>query len=243
MSNSFGIVGYGHFGQFVHTLLKRYLPNAPVHIYTKNSNRTGISGESLGTVAKADIVFVCVNISAYETVIEELQPLLGPNTILVDVATVKVHTTNILARYKDTIKYVSTHPMFGPESYRKQQSEVTSFRIVVTDYSLLEASLDNFIKLFEAVGFVVVRMSADEHDRLLAETLFVTHYISQTLLAAGIKRTVLDTVSFGSLMNAVESVASDTQLFADVYRYNPYCHGIVDRLHSAETIVFKHLET
>ena len=51
---------------------------------------------------------------------------------------------------------------------------------------------------------------------------------------AGYKRTEIDTVSFGYLMDAIESVQNDTALFQDVYKYNPYCKRVIDTLEKAE---------
>lgn len=77
-------------------------------------------------------------------------------------------------------------------------------------------------------------MTSDAHDQHLADTLFLTHFIGQTIARAGFTRTEIDTVSFGFLMDAVESVKNDTRLFADVFRYNPYCKETITRLEQAE---------
>jgi hypothetical protein len=43
------------------------------------------------------------------------------------------------------------------------------------------------------------------------------------------RQTLIYTVSFGYLMDAVESVAQDDALFRDVYRYNPFCTEVLNR--------------
>jgi prephenate dehydrogenase len=132
--------------------------------------------------------------------------------------------------------------MFGPESYKKHNGNVTGFRIVVTDYSLRNDDYQQLKNLFATIGFLIIEMTADEHDQRLAETLFVTHYVGQSILKAGFGRTPIDTLSFQFLMDAVESVKDDTQLFADVYRYNPYCREVAERFHQAQQTVFLTLE-
>ena len=54
-------------------------------------------------------------------------------------------------------------------------------------------------------------------------------YIGQVVARGGFERTDIDTVSFGFLMDAVDSVRHDGQLFEEVCRYNPYCHEVIER--------------
>lgn len=92
-------------------------------------------------------------------------------------------------------------------------------------------------------GLKVLELSVDEYDRLVADTLFLTHLIGQTIKRGGFERTAIDTVSFGFLMNAVESVAHDEALFRDVYKYNPYCKDVIARLEKAEGDIKRSLNT
>ena len=55
-------------------------------------------------------------------------------------------------------------------------------------------------------------------------------------------RTDIDTLSFGYLMDAVESVRGDTELFRDVFAFNPYCEDIIRRFETAEGEVHALLE-
>jgi hypothetical protein len=77
---------------------------------------------------------------------------------------------------------------------------------------------------------------------MLAETLFLTHYVSQIVAKGGFVRTDIDTLSFGYLMDAVESVRGDTELFRDVFAFNPYCQDIIRRFETAEGEVHALLE-
>ncbi len=88
--------------------------------------------------------------------------------------------------------------------------------------------------MLERIGLKVLSIQADAHDRMLAETLFLTHYIGQVVTRAGFVRTEIDTVSFGFLMDAVESVKHDTKLFEEVYRFNPHCEATIRRFKTAE---------
>lgn len=233
-----GIVGHGPFGKFIETLVRRFVPEAEVFVYTRSATVDNEHYHTLQTVAACDVVFVTVAIRAYEAVLAELAPLLRPETMVVDVATVKTHTLALIQKLLPQQPFISCHPMFGPESYEKCKGSVSGFRIVVCEHALPDESARALTNFFTDAGFVLIEMSADEHDQMLAKTLFLTHYIAQTMKEAELGRTTIDTVSFGSLMNAVESVQNDDQLFADVYRFNPYCADIAKRFHTAQDEVF-----
>ena len=234
---SIGIVGYGQFGQFLAELAARYAPRLAVKVA---SNRFAPDGEtffSLAETCRCDLVIAAVTIRAFEEKVAEIVPLLGPNSVLVDVATVMVHTTDVLRAYGDRIHYLATHPMFGPYSFQKQGESLEGLRIVLSDHTFDPVIYRAIKAALGKVGLVVLELTPEAHDRMLAETLFLTHYVGQIVTHAGFVRTEIDSVSFGYLMDAVESVRQDTALFQDVYHFNPFCREVAERFDKAEAEV------
>ena len=239
MIKTVGIFGYGHFGKFVYKLGQTLFPEVAFKVYSRRTEVDGDIFHSLEDTAACDVLVLCGSMSEYKEQLQLVLEHMSDNSFIVDIATVKKHTGELLKKYAAGKKYVCTHPMFGPESYAKQNNDVTGFRIVVTESTLSDELLSQARNLFASLGFLIIEMSADEHDELLAETLFLTHFIGQTVIKADFKRTSIDTVSFQYLMDAVESVSDDKALFADVYRFNPYCEKVVERLRKAQTDTFK----
>tara|TARA_B100000508_G_scaffold140255_2_gene140694 strand:- start:541 stop:1269 length:729 start_codon:yes stop_codon:yes gene_type:complete len=242
MINTVGIIGYGHFGRFLHLEGNKFFSEVDTRVYSRRATPDFDVFHDFKTVAQSDVVILCCPISEYEATLKEVLEHALPDTVIIDVATVKKHTNDLMEKYCSDRHYISTHPMFGPESYRKQGGSVTGLRVVVTDYSLPNDMYQQLKNAFATLGFVIVEMTADEHDRRLAETLFLTHYVGQSVVEAGFKRTEMDTVSFNFLMDAVESVKDDKKLFEDVYRFNPHCKKVADRLHKAQEKVFNALQ-
>jgi prephenate dehydrogenase len=237
-----GIVGYGSFGALTHTLLKRFAPEADIRVHSSRFEPDGKIFFSLEETAKSDALMLCVPIRNTEETLLRVLPHVRPDTILVDVATVKGYTTEIFNRVAAGRPHLSTHPMFGPESYEKKGKEVSGLRIVVTGHSVDEGKYRVLMTRLREVGFDVVETTPDEHDKHLAETLFLTHFVGQTISRAGFHRTEIDTVSFGYLMDAMESVRQDTELFMDVYRFNPYCEEVLKRFEASQTEVHAFLK-
>ena len=229
-----GIVGYGAFGKLLHALINRFVPTVQVLLYSRSQIPDSITFFSLAQVCATDALVLAVPIHRFEEVLTSIISLLRTDTILVDVSTVKVHTLKVLKRLVPHQQYISTHPMWGPESYTKHNEDISGFRIVITDHTLAHDHYQKLTSFLGEIGFKILCMTADAHDRQLAETLFLTHYIGQIVAHGGFARTEIDTVSFGYLMDAVESVRHDAVLFRDVFRYNPYCQEVLNRFEREE---------
>jgi len=243
MKKTVGIIGYGHFGKFIETLAERFLPDWEVAVYSRRAEAGAGRFVTLAEACQSSVVILAAPIREYATLISQIVPLLGSDTIVVDVATVKAHTAQLLATfaYTDQIRYVSTHPMFGPYSYQKKAGDISDFRIVLAEHNLSSEESEQIVNWLSGLGFKVITMTPQEHDQQLAETLFLTHYLGQLVKEAGFVRTEIDTVSFGFLMDAMESVHNDEQLFLDVYRFNPYCEKVIKKLLQAERFVHDEL--
>jgi prephenate dehydrogenase len=242
MINTVGIVGYGNFGSFIHELGQRFFPQVNIRIHSRRFAPDNKTFFDLQTVAQSDVVILCAGISEYEARMKEVVPFLTADSVFVDVATVKKFTSDLCYEHCKHNRFMSIHPMFGPESYKKYRGDVSGFRIVVTDYALKNDAYQTLKAQFAQFGFSIIEMTADEHDKRLAETLFLTHYIGRSIIEADFSRTEIDTLSFQFLMDAVESVKDDEALFADVYRFNPYCKAVAERFHTAQEAVYQRLQ-
>jgi prephenate dehydrogenase len=238
-----GIIGHGDFGRFLETLARRFLPDVAVRVHARRATPDGSRFFSLEEACQSDVVIVAVSIRAFAETLLKVLRLLSAQSILVEVNTVKEHPAALLRRHAADRRYVATHPMFGPYSFEKQGGRLDGLRLVITDHTLGEGDLARAIAWLRALGLNVLTMTPQDHDRMLAQTLFLTHYVSQIVAKGGFVRTDIDTLSFGYLMDAVESVKGDTELFRDVFAFNPYCEETIRRFEAAEAEVHALLET
>lgn len=230
-----GIIGYGQFGQFIEKLFTIYAPH--IEVKKRDIHPSIDTLTPLETVCEADVVFLSVPIKALQQTLITIRPLIHQQTVLVEVSTVKEAPVERLQPLREECYFLATHPMFGPYSYQKKGS-LQNLRLVICDHNLPEHDYTSVRNLLQLLQLTVIELSAKQHDILLAESLFLTHYLTQTLLKAGMVRTEIDTVSFGNLMDVVESVKNDTALFQDVRRYNTYCKDMLIKRHDAQ----KHIE-
>lgn len=225
------VVGWGRFGKHVRMLLKDRAEWLTVDSYEPGPTR--IEDGSFD-IRPYDIIILAVPIRAYENVIQTIVPRMKKNAIIVDVASVKEHTTKLLEMHAKGRYWIATHPMWGPESYRKTNEHVRGYRLIVSAHTLPRNVHDKLRDIVAAAGIKIVKMTPNHHDGHLAQTLFVAHFFGQVVSFAGLNRTEIDTVSYGYLMSMVESVKDDAELFLDVFRYNRRaCSAVLARIEDA----------
>ncbi len=239
-----GVVGLGRFGLLWAAMLQE---DFTLRAYDSDSTRRaaaeqqGLTTASLRDTLASDAVCYCVPISAFEATIEEHLPYfheLGGARTLIDVLSVKVHARDVFQRHlPNGYQALLTHPLFGPDSVAA--SGMTGQTIVVDGYRMPADTLDAWERYFASKGLRVVPMSADEHDRLAAESQGVTHFVGRTLERFGFAPTPIDTLGTRRLHDVTSQVSNDTwQLFVDLQTLNPHTKAMRLRLSEAQDSVF-----
>lgn len=224
MKVSIGIIGYGEFGKFVYDLLERSYPNfANLKVYSRTHKINNKKFFNLDTICGSDFVIPCVPISAFENLIKKICPLLKSNSVLIELNSVKVMPVNILNRYKDKLKFVATHPMFGPNSFSNGKYDLSGKKLVITDSNIDKKMYQNLISLLQGQKLEIIECTAHEHDELASKTQFITHLIANLLIKSQAKHTKIDTNSYKELVDLADKLKSNRQLFEEMYMYNPYC--------------------
>ncbi|KAK9061092.1 hypothetical protein SSX86_018272 [Deinandra increscens subsp. villosa] len=127
---------------------------------------------------------------------------------------------------------VCTHPMFGPESGKEGWKDLNFMyeRVRVRDEDLCSS----FLRVFESEGCKMIEMTCEEHDRLPAESQFVTHTIGRILSEMHIKNTPIDTKGFEMLVQVKESTANDSlDLYSGLFIHNRFAKKQMENLEGA----------
>ncbi len=220
------IIGFGRFGSVLHRLLKDdfeitlYNRN-PIHRSRDFTKRTKVTSD-LAEVYKSDTVFYAVPIEEFEKVIARHRKYFESRHLLIDVLSVKIHPAKVFTKYLNGTKTEAmlTHPMFGPDSSKE------GFRGLPVIIDKFTASRSNYLfwKAFlKKKGLRIVEMSAKDHDKSVANSQGLSHFIGRLLDAYGLKSAPFDTVGVKKLLEVKEQTRNDTwQLFTNLQQYNPY---------------------
>ncbi len=223
-----GIVGYGRFGQLWAETFKSF---GEVKVYDPNPQRFGadaaFKGSSLKDVAKSDLVFLTVPISTLEAVCTALAPHLGPDTIVSDCCSVKSYPAEVMLRVlPSTQPVLATHPLFGPDSVRRTNG-LLGHRIVVCPLRCTDDQKQRVLGMFAKLGLISIESTVADHDRDMARSQGLVHFIGRGLEALQLQPQLLSTPDFQALLNINAMVVNDAwQLFLDMHRYNPYAKAI-----------------
>ncbi len=218
-----GIIGFGRFGELAAHYLAR-----DVDVVVFDSGGKGARIEAVGahpadleTTCAQEMVLLCVPISHMQTQLKTIAPLLKPGTVVIDVCSVKVYPVRWMTELLPTeVEILPTHPMFGPDSAAET---LAGAKIVLCRDRISSANYDKVANWLKNQDLIVIEATPEEHDRQIAVTLAMTHFLGRSLSAFGAEKLPIDTEGYKRLMHILEVVENDTwQLFKDMHRYNPF---------------------
>lgn len=220
---TYGVIGYGSFGKLLVELLPADDPKLISTSQTLDSQDLPQNSKvtSLEELAEScDVIFLSIPLAAYEPLAEKLRPLLQPETLLVDVASVKVKPQELLPKlFPDHKNFLFTHPLFGPQSATER--DLTGLKFVVTQPDGQHSA--EVLKVFSDLGAEIVEMSADEHDRQMSYTHALTFFISHALAKMEIAEVELSAPSYQKLLTLRDLDLSHSEdLFGTIQSGNPY---------------------
>jgi prephenate dehydrogenase len=219
-----GLIGYGRFGRLT---VRNLSPNYPICVHTRNADKKddiAAAGGTLTTFENAcsqKVVILCVPISAMQSTLKQIAPLLRPDGIVVDVCSVKVLPVQWMTELlPPSVDILATHPMFGPDSAARS---VTGFKIVLCPERIKPGRYEKIKLALLNLNLKLIETTAEEHDKKIAVSLALTHFIGRTLAEFGAEPLDIDTEGYKRLLHILEVVNNDTwQLFEDMHFFNPY---------------------
>ncbi len=237
-----GIIGYGRFGR----LMARYLSGeVRVEVYRRGHKALeqphGVVFRSLEEVCRQRIVIPAVPISQMEGVLSEMAPHLSRNTLVIDVCSVKVYPCRLMMKLlPENVSILGTHPMFGPDSAAESLS---GKKIVLCPRRIGLRPLHRIRAFLETRGLAVIETTPEEHDRKIAVSLGLTHFIGRSLSRIDARPMDIDTEGYQRLLRTLETVENDTwQLFEDMHRYNPYAREVREAFLTAAAAIHGNLD-
>lgn len=237
-----GIIGFGRFGE----LMVRYLSSdLTVYVSSRTADREQIHAAggikaSLEETCARDIVIPSVPISSFESVILRIREYLDSN-LLVDVCSVKEYPAGIMQRHlPDDVQILATHPMFGPDS---AADSLEGKKIVFSPIRIGDDLCERIKQYLQKKGLRLIETTPENHDRQIARSQVLTHFIGRALSEFGAGEIEIDTEGYQRLLKILEVTEHDPlQLFKDLNRYNRYAGRMRKEFLSALERIDRELE-
>ncbi len=215
-----GLIGFGRFGKMAYQYLRR---DADVRVYDEDGATTAslATATSFEAAVEADLVLLCVPISAVEATCSRMASLLKPGQIVVDTCSVKVTPVrHMLEHLPSAVQILGTHPLFGPDSGR---DGISGLRITLCPVRIGAEVYEKIRRYLENLGLDVIESTPEEHDRQIARTQAVFHLIAQAMKRLGWGEERISTPGPEIFYRLVKTVQNDTpQLFRDLERENVF---------------------
>ncbi len=182
-----------------------------------------------------DLVVVATPLSLADGILRELAGR-QPSGVVFDLGSLKSPVRGGLAALKDAgCKVTSLHPMFGPDT------ELLSGRHVVFVDLGVPAALDAARALFQPTMAEQVVMSLDDHDRLIAYVLGLSHALNIaffTALAesgeAAPRLAQMSSTTFDAQLDVAGKVAEESpELYFEIQALNDFGKESLDALAAA----------
>ena len=217
---SFSVIGYGRFGKLWVDILSEY---GSVLVYENNSDefpdeKKNIKFVNLKSALKQDVIFLCTPISVMEAFIKDNASHFGKDSTVIDMASVKSLPVDWMDKNIPHIKHLGVHPLFGPDSYAPNRNNL----VVITPSEQYPELAGTWSEIFASWRLFTKIISPAEHDRSIAYSQGVTHFVGNVLNRMNLPNTNTPTKGYGMLRDVEEFCENDTpQLFRDMLLYNP----------------------
>ncbi|MDP3970386.1 MAG: prephenate dehydrogenase [bacterium] len=201
-----GIIGAGRFGK----LLAEQLENDnKIFLFDKLDDKDELES--------CNLVIYAVPNSLLQDVINETKEFIQSDAIVMDVGSVKIKPCAVLQEaFGENI--LGTHPLFGPDS---ASDSWEGHKMVFCKLNIPDDQYNKVKELFISRGVKAIECSPEEHDKMMAKTQALVHYIGRAL--SGIKEQEISTPDYANLLRMMEKVTHDTwELFYDMQNLNPY---------------------
>lgn len=242
------IIGFGRFGQLWASLIKS---DFPVKVYDQSetaleqARKAGVPVATIEDALAADVIFYSVPISEFAATINEHARILktmGKSKLLIDLLSVKVHAKEILTQeLPENFEAMLCHPLFGPDSVN--QFGLAGQRIVIEQFRASDETYKFWKNYFAEKQLKVIEMTAEEHDKQMADSQALTHLVGRILSKMHLSESQVATTSSQKLKEVTEQVSKDEfQLFLDMQRYNPYTRAMREQFVQAQSEIYKQID-
>ena len=175
-------------------------------------------------VQNADLVVLCTPVGMLGALLDRIIPGLASGAIVTDVGSTKrsvvAHATVAMAG--SSARFVGSHPMAGSEKRGVQHAQADLFEgatcVLTPDHSTDTDALSIVEKFWGDLGMRTVRMSAEEHDRRVAEISHLPHALAAALVTMQEEQSLA--LAGKGFADATRIAAGDGGLWRDIFLDN-----------------------
>jgi prephenate dehydrogenase len=180
-----------------------------------------------------ELVINCVTLKYTINAFEKTVPYLPGNCILSDIASVK---TGLQTYYESTgMRYVSTHPMFGP-TFATLDNLSNQSAIIISESDYLGKVF--FKELYGSLRLNIFEYSFEEHDQTIAYSLSIP-FASTLVFASVMVPQEAPGTTFRRHMDIAKGLLSEDDYLLSEILFNPHTHNQVEKIRAELKILME----
>lgn len=219
-----GIVGAGLIGG---SIIQALFEKHKLYVVTRNQETrkninsfVELTSDDISILSECETIFVCTPMNKTLEVLDNLEEVANPNTIVADVSSLK----SFVLKKQRPYQFIGTHPMAGTEHSGYSASFKELFygaKWVVTPAG--NVSLDNIKKLQAIIaetGAKPITMNAEQHDKAVALISHMPMLISQALMGCAENHEDALLLASSGFRDMTRLSLSNTEMANDMIRMN-----------------------
>lgn len=173
-----------------------------------------------------DLLINAVTLNNTIPVFQEIQPYLRKDCILSDITSVK---NGLWVYYNQCgMRFVSTHPMFGP-TFANIKDLRTENAIIIKESD--EEGKQFFWKFYKSMKLSIYEYSFEEHDQTIAYSLSIP-FSSSLVFAACMKKQEAPGTTFRKHLDVARGVLSEDDYLLSEILFSPYTAEQVKKINA-----------
>lgn len=184
----------------------------------------------------ADLVILCTPVGVFPHILAQIAPILKEGAIITDVGSTKRSVVRWAAEsLPKSVHFIGSHPMAGSEKQGIEAARSDLFEkalcITTPNSATNSDALGRLESFWQELGMRTTRLSADDHDRMLAEVSHLPHMVAAALVAMQSDQAL--PLAGKGFLDATRIAGGDGALWRDILLDNvDNLRGVLGRLRS-----------
>jgi prephenate dehydrogenase len=167
--------------------------------------------------SQSDLIYLAQPIERILDTLSVIDDHVRPGTLITDAGSTKAQIVERAEKHIRRGRFIGGHPMAGKESRGMEAAEADLFRGRPYVLTSPDVELERWI---EAIGARVVRLDAQEHDRLVAFTSHLPQLISTALAASISVESGAERVAGPAALDLTRLALSPYDIWRDIFATN-----------------------
>lgn len=193
---TFGFIGIGLIGGSVAKALRRVLPDCKIIVYNRsaksrvlalNDGTANVTVDSIDAAFReCDYIFLCTPVAQNVEYLKILKTIIKDDCIITDVGSVKGNIHEAVKLLGLEANFIGGHPMAGSEktSYVHSNDRLleNAYYAITPAAAVSPDKVEEFTKIVTKIGAIPIRLSYEEHDKVVATISHLPHLIAASLV-------------------------------------------------------------